>query len=72
MKAKVKENGVLLSRDLLGDAEEVEIVREEKRILVIPVAQAVDPIVGPGTDPVSCGLSDAADNHDRYLYTAKK
>jgi hypothetical protein len=28
-----------------------------------------DPIFGLGTDPIDCGLVDAAENHDRYLYT---
>jgi len=30
---------------------------------------ADDPIFGLGTDPIDCGLVDAAENHDRYLYT---
>jgi len=72
MKAKVEEQGLVLSRDLLGDAEEVEIVKEERRIILIPVAKAVDPIEGLGSAPVSCGVPDAAVKHDRYLYDPGK
>ena len=30
-----------------------------------------DPILGLGSDPIELDLSDAAENHDRYLYTGQ-
>jgi hypothetical protein len=34
-----------------------------------PSVETEDPIFGLGTHPIDCGLVDAAENHDRYLYT---
>jgi hypothetical protein len=34
-----------------------------------PLVEAEEPIFGLGTHPIDCGLVDAAENHDRYLYT---
>lgn len=66
MKARVTEQGVLIPRELLGDAEEVEITRDERVIVVIP-SEIRDPILGLGEDPVICGVPDASEDHDKYL-----
>ena len=59
-------------RQMLGDAEEVEIRVEDGRIVIEPVRMAKqedkDPITGLGKDPVSCGEDDGSVNHDQYLY----
>ncbi|MCX7014357.1 MAG: hypothetical protein NTW86_17700 [Candidatus Sumerlaeota bacterium] len=70
MKAKVGEKGVLVPRDLIGDVGEVEIVKEDGRIVVIPVSESADPIEALGEAPIPCGLTDAAEQHDKHLYSA--
>ncbi|WP_263790410.1 hypothetical protein [Salinibacter sp.] len=71
MKVRVGEKGVTVPRQMLGDAEEVEIRDENGRVVIEPVRKAEkeeeDPIVGLGQDPVSCGAEDASVNHDQYL-----
>jgi virulence-associated protein VagC len=67
MKAKVTKRGVLIPRELLEGVEEVEILKEDGVILVVPIARE-DPIWGLGKNPVKGGLPDASENHDRYIY----
>ncbi len=69
MKAKVTENGVTVPRELLDDAEEVEIRKEDGKVIVTPLPK-VDPILGLGENPVACGAPDASEQLDRYLYTS--
>jgi virulence-associated protein VagC len=68
---KVGKKGVTVPRQMLGDAEEVEIRDENGRIIIEPVRKTEqeneDPITGLGQDPVSCGAEDASVNHDQYL-----
>jgi hypothetical protein len=66
MKARVTDEGVLIPKELLGDAEEVEITRDDRVIMVIP-AGLRDPILGLGEQPVACGAPDASEAHDKYL-----
>jgi virulence-associated protein VagC len=67
MKAKVTKRGLLIPKELLAGAEEVEIRKENHRIVISPVTKG-DPILNLGKRPVECGLPDASENHDRYLY----
>ena len=67
MKAKVTEQGVVIPKKYLVDAEEVDIRIEDNRIVLIPILQS-DSILDFGKNPVSCGMSDASENHDKYLY----
>jgi len=75
MKVTVTKEGVLVPREYLeglGELEglaEVEIVRERGRVLIVPV-DGEDPIHGLGSRPVRCGVKDAAERHDEYLYSA--
>ena len=66
MKVKVTENGVTVPRELLDDAEEVEIRKENGKVIVTPLPK-VDPILGLGENPVACGAPDASEHLDRYL-----
>lgn len=68
MKVKVTENGVTVPRELLDDAEEVEIRKENEKVIVTPLPK-VDPILGLGENPVACGAPDASEQLDRYLLT---
>ena len=70
MKAKVTKKGVVVPKELLEGVEEVEIRKEENLIVVVPTVTP-DPILGFGTHPVHCGLSDASDEHDKYIYDLK-
>jgi len=67
MVAKVTEQGLLIPRHLLRGIKQVEIRRGKNRITLV-AARRVDPIRQLGRQPITCGLSDASVNHDRYLY----
>ena len=69
LNAKVTDEGVLIPKELLRGAEEVEIRQEDGVIVVVPKT-AGDPIFGLGLSPVACGAGDASENLDRYLYAA--
>ncbi len=67
MKAKVTKRGLVIPKDMLAGTEEVEIEKEDHRI-VISLLTKRDPIADLGKHPVNCGVSDASEHHDRYLY----
>jgi virulence-associated protein VagC len=67
MKTKVTKRGLIIPKEMLADAEEVEIRKEDNRIVILPMIKR-DPILNLGKQPVECGITDAAENHDRYLY----
>lgn len=67
MKTKVTKQGLFIPKEFLEDAEEVDIRVEGNRLIIVPVPK-VDPILDFGTNPVSCGISDASERHDKYLY----
>ena len=67
MKTKVSENGVLIPKDLLAGITEVDIRKQNGVIIVIPVGKD-DPIYDIGKESVVCGVSDASENLDKYLY----
>ena len=66
MKAKVTDQGVLIPRDWLNGAKEVEI-RREGNALVIVLIPAEDPIRSLGRAPIAADVDDASSNHDWYL-----
>lgn len=70
MKLKVTDSGVVIPRDMLPDVDEVDVQMEGGVVVLTPVRDANDPIWEMGNDPVTLGLSDASENHDRYLYQA--
>ena len=67
MRAKVTDQGVTLPKEWFCGVAEVDIQREDDRIVVAPV-RADDPIMQLGSDPLPIELTDAAANHDEYLY----
>ena len=67
MKLKVTTEGVIIPKALLEGFDEVEISKKNGFILVIPTIKR-DPILELGQHPVVCGVSDASENHDKYLY----
>lgn len=68
VKAVVGASGLLIPRRMLRGIKEVEIRHEGRNIVVEPAASETDPIFELGKTPVQSGVSDAAVNHDRYLY----
>jgi bifunctional DNA-binding transcriptional regulator/antitoxin component of YhaV-PrlF toxin-antitoxin module len=82
MKVKVTEEGLLIPKEVaerLG-SDEVEVFEEPGRLLIVadtasPGLVGVgsddqeDPILSMGEDPVDDVITDASENHDRYLYT---
>lgn len=67
MKVKVTSDGVVIPKKYLEGIAEVEIRKENGFIIVIPIMD-VDSISGLGKNPVDCGLTDASERHDKYLY----
>jgi len=67
MRVKVTKRGVVIPKDMLGGAEEVEIQKEDHRIVIALLSER-DPIFDLGKNPVECGVRDGAEHHDHYLY----
>jgi hypothetical protein len=67
MVAKVTNEGLLIPKELLGSADEVQILEEPGRIIVI-LEPDNDPIWNLGKNPIKLGITDAAENLDKYLY----
>lgn len=67
----VSEEGLLIPRDILEGAQEVEIRREHETIRILPIVPR-DSIFQLGSQPVHCNLPDASVNHDQYIYGAGK
>lgn len=67
MKIKVTDAGVVIPRNMLPDVDEVDVRVEGETVLLTP-SRDDDLIWEMGSTPVTCGLSDASTNHDRYLY----
>jgi len=67
MKAVVTEQGLIIPRELLEGVKEVEIQKENDKISIIPIVSD-DPILSLGTHPVACGVPEASEKHDKYLY----
>lgn len=67
MKAKVTKRGVVIPKRLLEGVEEVEIRKEDNLIVIIPAFKN-DPILELGKSPIICEISDASENHDKYIY----
>jgi hypothetical protein len=64
MRLKVTDTGVVIPRDMLPDVDEVDVRME----VISPVRNVEDPIWRMGSDPVNCGLPDAAEHHDKHIY----
>jgi|688.fasta_scaffold31926_8 virulence-associated protein VagC len=67
MKVNVTDQGLIIPKEFLVGITSVEVRREEDQIILTPVLED-DPIWGLGSDPIELGISDAAENHDQYLY----
>jgi hypothetical protein len=65
--AKVTKRGLIVPKSMLAEAEEVEIRKEDHRIVISPISKT-DPIFSLGKHPVNCGLPDGSERHDNYLY----
>lgn len=67
MRSKVTDQGVTLPKQWFQGVAEVEIRREDDRVVIVPV-RGDDPITRLGENPVDVDVDDAAASHDRYLY----
>ncbi|MBM4296768.1 MAG: hypothetical protein FJ143_03415 [Deltaproteobacteria bacterium] len=67
MKAKVTDKGVVIPKEFLEGIEEVEIRKADNLLVIVPTTKN-DPILGLGENPVKCGVPDASERHDQYLY----
>ncbi|MBH8571985.1 hypothetical protein I8752_02840 [Nostocaceae cyanobacterium CENA369] len=67
MKVKVTEQGVVIPKEFLEGVQEVEIRKENNLIVVITTIKS-DPIFEMGMNPISCGVTDASEQTDVYIY----
>jgi len=67
MKAKITKHGLVVPKEMFPDVEEVEIRREDHRVVISPLPRE-DPIRELGKHPVECGIKDGSEHHDSYLY----
>lgn len=67
MRVKVTKRGLVIPKDMLAGSEEVEIRKEDHRIVIALLGEP-DPIFELGKNPVALGVPDASEHHDRYLY----
>jgi hypothetical protein len=67
MIARVTKRGVVVPKSLLDGAKAVEILKENKRIVIVPCEPDDDSIWGLGTDPIKDDIADASVNHDQHL-----
>ncbi len=71
MKLKVTEQGVFIPKELLGDSQEVEVTKEDEKIIITLVRNRPS-IWDLGKNPVKCDVNNAVINHDVYLETLGK
>jgi len=71
MKAIVTEKGVLIPPKFLKGIKEVEIRKENNKIVIMPIF-IDDPIFQLGKNPIVCNIPDASENHDKYIYGINK
>ena len=65
MRVKVTDQGVIVPKRFLKGIKEVEICKDHKRILVLPITD--DPIAALGSQPIADDITDASEQHDAYL-----
>jgi virulence-associated protein VagC len=68
MKTKLDEKGLFIPKELLEGVEEVEVRKEHRRLLIIPI-RSNDPLLELGAEPVEDDIDDASVDHDHYLYS---
>lgn len=67
MRSKVTPEGVTIPKQWFEGIDEVEIRREDDRVVVFPV-RPDDPLTQLGKAPISIDVDDASIRHDHYLY----
>ncbi|MBW3623279.1 MAG: hypothetical protein KY468_07710 [Armatimonadetes bacterium] len=72
MKTRVTDQGIIIPKEMLNGAEEVDIQKQEDRLIIVPVSPTLpesssDPLYELGAHPVSIDVDDASIHHDRYL-----
>jgi hypothetical protein len=67
MIARISEQGLLIPKELLGEAKEAEIHAQRGRIVIV-LDPADDPIRRLGKNPVIAPESDVSVNLDKYIY----
>jgi hypothetical protein len=67
MRTEVTDQGLVVPKRFLEGIKEVEIRKENNVILIIPLPSQ-DPILQLGQNPIADDVTDASENHDRYIY----
>jgi hypothetical protein len=65
--SNVTEQGLLIPKEWLIGVEKAEIFKKGNIITVRPIEKD-DPIFQLGTKPLSCGIKDGSEEHDKYIY----
>lgn len=66
MRTRITDTGLLLPKEWFPDTDEVEIHRQNNRIVIVPV-HPHDPLYDLGKQPVLDEITDASEKHDQYL-----
>ncbi|HEV3049443.1 MAG TPA: hypothetical protein VGX50_04005 [Longimicrobium sp.] len=69
VRLQVTDEGVVIPREMLPNVKEVDLRKEGGVMVLTLLPDPDDPLWELGNDPVVCGLPDASENHDRYIYT---
>jgi hypothetical protein len=77
MKVTATDQGLMIPKEWLDGVQEFEIRKENDRIVLVPTVvippattstvDDSDPIWLLGSNPISLGIPDASENHDKYL-----
>ena len=68
VRLQVTDAGVMIPREMLPNVTEVDVRQEGDVMVLTPLPDPNDPIWELGNHAVPCGLPDASENHDRYIY----
>ncbi|MBJ7297699.1 MAG: hypothetical protein JHC73_15600 [Dolichospermum sp.] len=67
MRLKATDQGLFIPKELLGEAQEFEIITDHEKLIITRIKKSSS-IWNLGKNPVECDVQDGAVNHDHYLY----
>ncbi len=67
MKLTATEQGLLIPKEMLGNAQDFERVQEDEKIIITGIKKTSS-IWNLGSNPVECDVTDGAANPEKYLY----
>lgn len=68
VRLQITDAGVVIPREMLPNVREVDVRREGHVMVLTPLPDPNDAIWDLADHAVECGLPDASENHDHYIY----